>query len=566
MPMPMPFPAMTFRLPFLGAALAVCAAVAGAQAPAPAKGGSAQPNPYKLEPFEPDFPVALEYPPHTGVEYVRTRRQILERLAQHLQGNVRRDTWLAATEFFWRAPEDAVEPLVTAMDRAFGKPGLDDAVKNVVEAMGRAGHAELDPALRRALQHPNPGVQQAAFASLAMAGKEETVRELAAAFQHMDARARGAWLRAARLRLGEEGVALLRDAMMADHPPTVRDQVLHEALLLPPAQAAVVLRGRWDEAIGEFKAVLAGVLHAAGDERGTAWLRDALQSDDPELLALAVRHAAVGEVGELRQPLLLASTHLRPEVRHEVAKALTRVSGDDVADVYELLASPDEPWEVRSIALRELTRRGRPQVVGALLDELPTASGTRLDSILGQLAASGDPRAVPVLLERFHKAPAGESRPFLQALAQNHSAPAAQALFELFRGPELVVGRGQVGELTTRNYIPTLLLNVRGNERAVLAEFLALPREQWRLRAPLLPTLAGIAADRRDPELEQECIAPLRAILFDREELPQMRVLALNQLARRWLTIDDVLRLKSMHRDEAPGLRRLLSDFLGDQF
>jgi hypothetical protein len=114
--------------------------------------------------------------------------------------------------------------------------------------------------------------------------------------------------------------------------------------------------------------------------------------------------------------------------------------------------------------------------------------------------------------------------------------------------------------------VPTLMLNLRGPERAVLAAFLELPKSDWRLRSPMLSTLSGIAADRVDKELQSAMVEPLRRIVFDREELPQMRILALNLLARRWLTLDEVLRLRSSHRDEAPGMRAFLSDFLGDMF
>jgi HEAT repeat protein len=545
-----------------------CLAQSAQPGPAGAAPGVLTPadNPYRLQPFHADFPLALEYPPRIGAEYVRTRRQILERLAANLQGNVRREAWQAATEFFWRAPEDAAEPLIEAMDRAFGKAGYDDVVKNCVEAMGRMGLEVFDAPLRRALHHANPVVQQAAFAALGTAGKVETLRELAGAFPQMDGRARGAWLRSVRVRLGVDGTPLLQAVMNGPFAGHVRDQVLKEALQLPPASAAAILRGRWDEAVAEFKAIIAGVLHAAGDPAGTAWLRESLAGEDLQRLQWAVRHCAFGEVGDLREPLLRASTHLRPDVRLEVAKVLTRVPGDDVADVFEALVAPDEPWDVRAIALRELTRRNRGKAVDVLLDEVATASGTRLHELLAQLSASGDPRAVPVLLDRFRKAPEAESRPFAQALAQNHSAAAAAALFELYRGPDKVVGRGSVGELTTRNYLPTLFLNLRGSERVILDGYLQLPKEEWRLRAPLLATLSGYAADRTDPELQAACVAPLRAILFDRTELPQLRVLALNQLTLRWLTIDDVLKLKNTHRDEATGLRLLFADFLSDFF
>ena len=529
-------------------------------------------NRYKLEPFHADFPVELDYPPHTGLEYDRTRRQILERLAANLMGSGRKETWMIATEFFWRAPEDAVEPLIEEMDRAFGKPGLADVVRNCVEAMGRMHREEFDSALLRAVEHSSDAVRQAAYAALATSSKLTTLRRMVAWFPQMDGRARQSFLMAVRLRLGADAVPVLKSLMMSEFHSSWRDQVLKETLQLPAAAAAEILDGRWAEAVVEFKPIIAGVKHAAGDGAGTAWLQDALQSEDVQKLSMAVRHCVycgpnkVGDPGVLRERLLRASTHLRPEVRLEVAKALTRVEGDDVADVYELLSGPDEAWEIRSIALRELTRRGRPKVVTVLLDEVATATGTRLQQRLSELVASGDERAVPLFVERYHKAPPTERRPFLQALAGNQSKAAAQALFALFTGPDEVVAKGASGIFTTRNYIPTLLLNLRGAEYEVLAAAAKLPAEDWRLRAAILPTLAGIASDRTDKELQEACLKPVRAVLFDRNELPQMRVLALNLLARRWLTIDEVLRLKNMRAQEQPGMRVLLTDFLNDSF
>jgi hypothetical protein len=269
----------------------------------------------------------------------------------------------------------------------------------------------------------------------------------------------------------------------------------------------------------------------------------------------------------LREPLLRASTHLRPEVRVAVAQTLARIDGDDVADVYETLVGPDEPWEVRGIALRELTRRGRTKAVDVLLEEIAsTTASTRLQGLLNQLSACGDPRGVPILLERFRKAPAGEGRPFLQAMAQNQSEAAARALCALWQEPERLVGRGANGEYTTRTYIPTLLLNLRGQERVVLEVFTKLPADEWRLRSLLLPTLSGMAADRTDPALQAELVAPIRTILFDRAELPQLRVQALNQMSRRWLSIDDVVRLKNARAEETPTLRALFGDYLHDFF
>ena len=531
-----------------------------------------QANPYKLKPFEAGFPVLLEYPPMTGLEYTRTRRQALQRLAANLQGNTTRETWHLATEFFWRAPEDAVDPLVEAMDRAMGNPALGDVVRNCVEAMAKMKNPEFDLALRRAVQHKNDTVRQAAYVALASSGTLDTLRELAGDFTIMTGRGREAWLRGVRLRLPEQRVALLRQMMVANFPTRVRDQILKEAVQLPVAEAAEVLRPRWDTAVEQFKAIIAGVLHANGEGAGTVWLREAMLGEDLQQVPWAVRHCAFGErpdeaIGDLREPLLRLSTHLRPEVRLEVAKQLTRIEGDDVADVFEVMTAPDEIWEIRALATRELTRRGRGQLVSVLLEELPTATGTRMQAVINQLSASGDPRAIPVLVERFEKAPPGEGRPFVQAIAQNGSVAAAEALFDLFQGPEKLVTRSDDHPLTTRTYLPTLFLNLRGSEHVIIDRFLALPKEEWELRARMMGTITGFAADRREnAELVAKCVEPVRAILFDQSELPQLRVLALNLLARNWMTIDDAMRLKRLMRSEQLGMRGLFADFLNNAF
>jgi HEAT repeat protein len=535
--------------------------------PAPATGRSPD-NPYNLDPFHADFPVELEYPVPQGLEYERTRRQALERVVANLEGSGRREPWLMAMEFFWHGPDDAVEPLVEAMDRAFGNPGAADVVKNCCEAMGKMANERLDRALQRALEHKNPAVRQAAFASLATSGALATLKAMFAFFPQMNGRARGAWLRAARMRLGADAVPMFQQLMNADFQPAVRDQVLQEALQYPAAQAATILSDRWSTAVGEFKPVIAGVLHAAGDTRGSVWLREMLQGEDLAMLVPAIRHAGFGELGILRDSILRLSSHPRSDVRLEVAKALTKLEGDDIAAVYELLAAPDETMDVKSIALRELTRRGRPQVVSSFLEELPTATGTRARFLINMLAASGDPRAVPIFVDRFQKAPTGEGRPFLQALALSRGEGATSALLELFLGPEIVADRsGANGQVwTTLNYLPTLLLNLHGTEAMVVQAFQKIPKSDWKHRAALLSTIAGLARDREEVTLRDRCLPVVRSVLFDREDVPQMRVLALNLLMRRFFTIDDAMKLKNTRHEESPQLRILFADFLNDYF
>jgi HEAT repeat protein len=529
-------------------------------------------NPYQLEPFVAGFPVELDYPPMLAKVYDRSRRQILQQLAGNLQGNVRREAWQLATEFFWRAPEDAVEPLIEAMDRAMSSPALSDVVNNCVEAMGKMANPDFDGALLRALQHKKESVRQMAYVSLGRSGSTETIKKLRADFVQMNGRARQAWLTAIRERLPKERVAMLRAVMMAEYPTAVRDQVLKETVKLPPSEAAEVLKGRWFESVDEFKAVIAGALHAAGDGSGTAWLQQSLNGEDKVQMLHALRHCAFGldadaAIGNLRDDLLKATTHVRPEVRLEAAKQLTRLTGDDVADVFEVLAAPNEVWDIRGLAVRELTKRGRDSVVTVLLDELPTATGSRVPLIINQLSVSGDPRAVPLLVDRFMKAPEGEGRSFLQAISQNASPAAAKALCTIFEGPDRLVSRSNRKPLTTRSYIPLLLLNARGSEQVILEAFINLKKDDWAARSLLMPTIVGFAIDRREQTgLGKLCIEPIRAILFDRDELPQLRVQALNLLARNWLTIDDVLRLKRNLYKEQSGFRALIENFLNNYF
>lgn len=543
--------------------LAIAAPIV-AQRPLAAAGPA---NPYNLEPFHAGWPLPLEYPNHHGLDYDRTRRQIYARIVANLQGAGRRETWQTATEFFWDGPEEAIEPLIEAMDRHFGDPSMQDMVRNCVEAMGRMGSPEFDDALQRALEHKNRAVRQSALGALARSSRPQTLRDLHGLWSQMDARSRQAWLHGARVRLGKDAVPLFQELMMAEYPPAVRDQILLETMKMPIEDAAVVLRGRWGEAISEFKAIIAGVLHAVGDTAGTTWMRDTLEGADLAMLPLAVKHCIYGPPGPLRDSLLKLSSHPRAEIRFELAKALTRFDGDDIADVYELLSQPDEAWETKSLALRELTRRGRTGPASVLLEEVATARGTRLQLVLNMLGATADARAVPIFVERFQQAPPGEGRPFLQSLAVLGNEAAARAMLELFAGPERLVDRaGASGQLTTLGYIPLLLMNARGSEAVIITAFQKLPKDDWMRRALLLPTVIGMAADSGDDAVEAMALPVVKAILFDRDETPQLRVQALNLLTRSYLEVDDVLRLKNMRHDEQPGMRALLADFLLDFF
>lgn len=526
-----------------------------------------------LEPWFEDYPVPLEMPAtNPAPAYVRSRRQALERITANLQGNTRREVWLMATEFFARAPDDAIEVLVAAMDRAFSQPMLVDVVRNTIEAMGRMQRVEFDDALRRAMEHPDPGVRQSAFAALSGSGKPETVRAAGQQFlAGMDGKARIAWLRAVRLRLPDECPQMFQKLMRAETPIAVRDLVLKEILQLPAEQGAVALEAIWEHAVGEFRLICAGVLHGAGKVSGTVVLTEALASDDPKVAEEALKQLRNRELGSLRDSVLKLSTHPRPEVRLAVAQCLVGVDGDDVANTFETLAGGEELVEAKSIALRELTRRGRPEAVGVVIDQIQTATGSRLQLLLRMLGSSGDPRVVPLLRERFDKAPAEEGRQFLIALALCRAPEAAKALFEIFMATPRAVSKDSLGrELDTAHYIPIVLPNLRGQEDELLGYFPAIPKDDHVRRALYLQSISGMSVERSDPVLAKKMSDMLRGILFDAKEPPQLRIQALNALTRPWLDLDDVRRMTRAQETKADGapdpMRGVFKDFLFEFF
>jgi hypothetical protein len=534
------------------------AALATAQAPE---------NRYRFPDFRPDFPFPLELPQRdNGPDYSRSRRQALERVVAHLKGDGRREVWLMAVEFFSRAPKDAVEPLIEAMDRA-SLDGTSDMVKNCVDAMGAMANDGFDEALRRALEHPNVAVRQAAYAALGPSGKAETVLQAARWVPQMDGKARAGWLRAARQRLGAKVVPIFTE-LMQTMPVVVRDQILTETLLLPPDQAAAVLTPMWPVAIGEFKVVIAGVRHGAGDMIGTVYLRDLMLGEDPAQIVLAVRNAARYPLGVLQEDVLRLSANRRPEVRLTVAKAIAGLDGDDVIGTLELLAQPDETWEVKAVALKALTAHHRPNAVTVLLEDVAGATGTRLQLILDMLAASGDDRAIAVFADRFAKSPPGEGRQFLQAMAFSGAHTACAALARIFLGPErpVVDPSRKGGALTTIDYVAVLMQNLRSSEGEMVAFWQQIPKDDVRRRACYLSMVANVAADRADPVARKQLEDLVRSVLFDQEANCQLRVLALNLLSRKSLTIEDAMALKQAMHGEAPPMHAVFHDFLTEFF
>ena len=74
-----------------------------------------------------------------------------------------------------------------------------------------------------------------------------------------------------------------------------------------------------------------------------------------------------------------------------------------------------------------------------------------------------------------------------------------------------------------------------------------------------------VAADAENRAFAGAVYDSCREILADRDEIPQLRLLALEYL-RRGLTLDDMERIKAMQDTETGPMRKALVDFLFEFF
>lgn len=514
-----------------------------------------------------DFPLEVHLsPPVSGRYYDFTPTRALERIAAKLQGNCTREGWLAAKEFFRRAPPEAVEILVETMDRAFQAPELADLVENTVQAMGTMTHLrgpELVAALGRALEHPKESVREAAMRALETVGDAAIVRSALPRLRAMTLRSQVAWLRAARAWLGDEVVdvfgRLLDDREMA----FLSGKVIEETLKLPPQQAVRILGPRWERLPSELRPAAAGILHAQGDYRGTGYLQGLLRGGDPRAQALAIGLAARGDLSKLQDDVLRLSESPSAAVRQAVVLAVQDRPGENVGDLLEVLAM-DPAAEVRQPALRALLARGRREQIDALIERVRTGTGTMLRQAVTDLAAIGDPRAIPVIAERFRDAPAGEARMYLQALGLSRRAEAFAPMREIFLGPERVVDTA--GRLTTVTYTAELFPNLEPAYGRIADLFEELPRTDYRRRALLLRAMGNAAAFTQDEVFARRVYDLYRRLAVDATEIPQMRLLALTYL-RKDLRLADMKRLSRLQHEEKDGaMRKAITGYLFEFF
>lgn len=536
---------------------------ATAQGPGQTPGQGAG-NLLRLSPWHRDFPFEIHMSPRVpGQWYGRTRRQALAKIVANLQGACTADAWQFAKFFFDRAPAGGAELLAMAADENFLAAGLGSYLENLAEAMARAGDAALAPALLRLLDHENLAVRSKAMSGLISCGTNETVLAAEKYLDKVSGRAHADWFRAVARHVPDV-VRIYRKQLALDNPGALTvTTMIEEAITLPPALgvpiAEIVCSERRVPA--DMLLVAASVLHAGGDRRGSALLREFMRGENPSLQAAAVRAAAKADAQVLLDDVLRLVDDDAGEVRLAVAEVLAPMPGDNIDEILTTMGA-DISAPVRQLALRALVARGKRYHLDQLVERVRTATGNNLSQAMQDVSACGDPAGLEAVHERMQKAPPEEHRQYLQALAYSRRIEVFPYLRDVFLAEDRVLG---ASGLTAVGNAAMLMANLEGVLAKVMALFGEVPRADYVRRSHLLRTVGNLAGVGAEPATVRQVAEFLAKIRDDRTELPQIRLLAL-QFARRHVTLDDAMAMRAALAEEPEPMRWALNDFLFEFF
>lgn len=518
-----------------------------------------------LSPWYGDFPFPVTLSPRApGRWYDRSSRQALGQLVKNLQGNCSQAAWQHARMFFDHAPPGSAELLAAAADENYLAQGLAAYLENLVDAMWRVGDPSLVPVLLRLADHPKEPVATRAIGALVTCGTPEGLRQAEAKLGRLSMRAACDWLRAVARRAPQDAEATYKRYLRAPRlEKAVVQVILEETAKLPPAAGVAIAEMLSDprSTTPEFALAAAAILHKAGDRRGTARLREFMRGDNPKLKAMAVTAAAEKDLELVLDDVLQLSLYEDAEVRLAVVQALATLPGDNIDDALTTLGA-DVSSDVRRVALRALAQRGKRYHLDQLVERVRTGSGSNLSTALQDISASGDPKALAAVYERYKQTPITEQRAYMQALAYSRAPAVFPYLSEIFRAEEKVLtSSGQ----TTASNAALLMANVDGGLPSIIDLWRELPRADYRRRAYLIQAMASIAGFHEEGDTRARATEVFASVWRNRDEVPQLRLFALYH-HRRYLGLDDVAALKESIAAESEPMQRALNDFLLEFF
>ena len=546
-----------------GAAAAGVAAGAGTPA---VQGGSSEVSgsPYGFEVWYDDYPGSPDRPhlsPRRPQEtYVRTRAQSVAAVLHKLGGDASHKGWQFAGAVFGRSSDDeTAAALARELDAALATPSRSDQAENLLKAMGRTGNPVCAPSVLRALEHSQRAVREAAMRALIEVGDEESVLQAFRWFETVHGRGLLGWIEAAVRHVRDEKLPAALRPVITDERFVPLWPLLLEKVVVRDLDVAYEVVQPWiGKETPKLHATIAVLRFLGGDLGGAVELRQMLGHEAPQFRALALVALQLGAASDFRNEVLHATIDPNADVRFAATQTCALLDGEDVVAAVEA-RTVDESTEVRREALAVLRSHGHVAPLEELCEVVRRASGGRLAEALDDLIAARYPGAVAAIGDRLETAETvAERRSLLRAAALTLTAESFIPLRDAFVAED-------ADSRSMRQFLAYLMANCRGAEFAVLELFDAQDAEDYRERGWLLHTLGNIAGDREDEEIDAAIYGRLREILFDAEEIPQMRLTALEYL-RRDLSFDDVVPLRGLAAESGPQMRAALSDFLFEFF
>ena len=552
----------------LAALLAVGCGRERVEAPDPA--GSAS-NPVAdrargLEPWFDDFPVDLPLAPPTGRWYGLGRRQIIETVLGNLSGGFGKDAWQIANEFFRDVDDRTGSLLAEAIDREGQNSSNADVLENILKAVDEARSTKLTEAILRALDHSDRQIRDAAMGALVSNGTPEAVRAAALRVQTLSGRGIRWFGQAALAHLDKDGAATYFSRLLAVKELGPARQLLVELLRgCDPGYALGILDPFWESGTAETRVLIAALRHVAGDDRGTSHLAAVLRGAAVQLqiqALAALKDASAEDYEPFRDDLMRLTIAATPELRAFALQTLFKLPGKQVVAALENLTQDPQP-ELRQAALGELVRRGETAVAEEVLREAKTATGTRFGALVDELVAAEYAPVVDLLRERFEESSGVEQREYLRRMSFSRSPHAWDSFRKVFLGEPYYFefgDDGPVGE-TSVDFAAYYMGNLRGSELRNVELFDELAADDYQRRAYVLKLVANVAGGRDDDALNKRTASFLERVVCDRDEIPQVRLLALDYW-KRYMGVDDILKVTRLLGDEKPAMRQAFSDFL----
>ncbi|MHC4921419.1 MAG: hypothetical protein ACYTKC_17760 [Planctomycetota bacterium] len=505
-----------------------------------------------------------------GAWYNRSRTEALRKVAANLEGACSQNAWRMAKEFFDRCQEETADLLIETMDRGLTERNRNDLALNTVKVMGRIKNPVFADALWRAFQYPDATIRQEAVRSLIRGGNATVVRKVTGYFEQLSMRARLDWMKACVAQLPDaELAAIMKDLLTRAEYGYMQGPAVQQCLKMPPARAVKMFGPVYDDLTGNVQLSAAGMFHAVSDPRGLGTLRKAMRAKNRGLQTVAVLAAARGKVEPLLDDILELTSQDLTTSKADVAllvailTTIQRVPGERVNDVL-LMFTTTAHHQVRQTAYQVLKRRGETMALDELLEVARTGTGIQQSNAIADLISCQHEQVVPLLVEHYKKAGPKEQIRRIRDIAMSGTKAAFEPMKAILMEPEHTLP--SKSGYTNVTFLGIHFSNLHRSTAAVIGLLKSLPRQDYRRRAALVHALANVAGARSDEPWTKDVYAALRHIIFDRKEIPQMRLLALDYL-RKDLRVEDAMNLKrGLRKKESRAMRSYLSDYLFEYF